>query len=985
MLAPYFKLVVCAAVLLVSQQASALNPNIRLQDLNHVSWSEKDGVPGDIQSMAQSRDGWLWLGTSDGLYRFDGVRFDKRPMPRDRINNLHALDNGDLLVSYELEGLTVLHPDGRTEELIDTKATMMGPIASMTMDKEGAIWAASGTGLYRYSKRKWETMSSGPDWAGENFSVLLDQYGRMWASNEKFVYLYDRAGNKLQRLPDPDLHGSLLQSPDGRLWAARADLVRLVPTPPVGQPLPRDPNAAQSESRWGGEFDRDGNLWALKCPYGICRVANAGASTTGLIVPSKQTDDRLDQHWQLSALSTNVVLEDREGNIWVSTQSGIDRFRENKLIPARIPGPTGMYSTASDTEGQLWVAEALNRAVWRVSPEAPPLRDQQRSGSVLANDRDGALLIAGKRDIERLYKGRSTRIPLPAPPGAAPVDLNVIGMLDDGKVLWFASLQTGLMGLVDGKWMPRAHFNLPKRIFMSAAGGPGQLWLSHNDGGLTLYDDGKLSEFNIGMVGTESGIFPGPQLVVGGSAGLAFQQGQRFVQFEPRDAEPLRNVTGMAVTADGDRWLNGSKGVVHIRSADWEASIAQPSLPLTFEVINVLEGYPGRAAMDNRLPTVYNAGNGRLWFRATGGLVRLETAALRPNTVKPVVQLLTVSTGKTGYALRAPATLPPGSSNFSIEYTAPGLRKPEGMRFEYQLEGIDQGWQQAGTRRAAYYTNVGPGQYRFHVRAVNEDGMVGDTVATQTITIAPTVVQTWWFRLLCLLALLLAVYAAYRYRIKIATGAIARQMQARLDERERIARTLHDTFLQSVQSLVLRVSSVTLKLPHDSATRGKLETILDEADRAITEGRDQVHNLRSGQDIEAALNDTGGQLAASHPAVAFAVVVAGVRRTLTVPVQDEFAEIGQEALRNAFAHANAGAVTARIEYAADYFILCVSDNGRGLDAEEARRRQAQRHFGLTGMKERAKRIGAQFEIASEAGLGTTVTAKLPARLAYDRD
>jgi len=984
MLARNFKLGVCAVALLLCQHASALNPKIRLQDLNHASWSEKDGVPGDIQTMAQSRDGWLWLGTSDGLYRFDGVRFDKRPMPRDRINNLHALDNGDLLVSYELEGLTVLHPDGRTEELIDTKTTTMGLIGSMAMDKEGAIWAACASGLYRYRDGKWSTISSGPDWAGQTFSVLVDQYGRVWASNEKFVYLYDRAAKQLQRLPDPDLHGSLLQSPDGRLWAARADLVRLVPTPPVAQQLPRDPHATQSESRWGGEFDRDGNLWALKCPYGICRVANAGASTAGVIVPSQQTDDRLDQHWQLSALSTNVVLEDREGNIWVSTQSGIDRFRENKLIPARIPGPTGIYSTASDTEGQLWAAEALNRAVWRVSPDAPPLRDPQRSGSVLANDRDGALLIAGKRDIERLYQGRSTRIALPSPPGVPAADLNVIGMLDDGKVLWMVSLQTGLMGLVDGQWLPRARFNLPKRIFMSAGGGVGQLWLSHNDGGLTLYDDGKLSEFDIGMVGTESGIFPGPQLVVGGSAGMAFKRGARFVAFEPRDAEPLRNVTGLAVTADGDRWLNGSKGVVHIRRADWEASIAQPSLPLKFQVINVLEGYPGRAAMDNRLPTVYNAGNGRLWFRATGGLVRLETAELKPNTVKPVVQLLAVAAGKASYPLRTPVALPPGASNFTIEYTAPGLRKPEGMRFEYQLEGLDQGWQQAGTRRAAYYTNVGPGQYRFHVRAVNEDGMVGDTVATQTLTIAPTVMQTWWFRLLCALAALLAIYAVYRYRISVATAAIARQMQTRLDERERIARTLHDTFLQSVQSLVLRVSSVTLKLPQDSATRGKLETILDDADRAISEGRDQVHNLRSGQDIEAALNEAGAALAATHPATAFAVIVTGARRALTAPAQDEFSEIGREALRNAFAHANAGAVTARIDYAADCFIVRVSDNGRGLDAEEVKRRQAERHFGLTGMKERAKRIGAQCDIASEPGQGTTVTAKLPARLAYDR-
>jgi signal transduction histidine kinase/ligand-binding sensor domain-containing protein len=981
MFARYLKFAACAAVMLASQYASALNPKIRLQDLNHATWSEKDGVPGDIQSMAQTRDGWLWLGTSDGLYRFDGVRFEKRPTPRDRIYNLHALDNGGLLVSYQIEGLSVLHPDGKIDDLIDTKATTMGSIASMAMDKDGAIWAASGTGLHRYLNGRWEVMSSGPDWAGQAFSILIDQHGRLWASNDKYVYMFERGAKRLLRLPGSDLHGSLLQSPDGRLWVTNTDVVRQVPAPSTGRQLPRDPDANQRESRAGGQFDRDGNLWALKCPYGVCRIANAGATSDTVIVPSKQSDDRFDQHWQLSALSTNVVLEDREGNIWVSTQSGLDRFRENKLIPARIPGPTGIYSIASDTEGKLWVAEYPNRAVWQVSPDAPPVRDPLRSGSVLANDRDGALLIAGAREIERIYKGRSTKIPLPA----APRDLTVIGLLDDGKVLWMASLQTGLMAWVDGKWLPRASFTLPKRIFMSSPGDVGQLWLSHNDGGLTLYDDGKLSEFDIGMVGAESGIFHGPQLVVGGNKGIAFLRDKKFVRLEPHEDEPLRNVTGMAVTADGDRWLNGGKGVVRIRRADWEASINQPSLPLKYEVINVLDGYPGRAAMDNRLPTIYNAGGGRLWFRATGGLVRLETSELRPNTVKPSVQLLAVSAGKVSYPLRTPALLPPGSANFTVEYTAPGFRKPEGMRFEYQLEGLDGAWQQAGTRRAAYYTNVGPGTYKFHVRAVNEDGMVGDAVATQTIEIAPTLVQTWWFKLLCVIAALLAMVAAYRYRIKVATAAIARQMQTRLDERERIARTLHDTFLQSVQALTLRVTSVSLQLPGNSEARAKLETILDDADRTLNEGRDQVHNLRSAQDLEAAFRQAGAGLMAMHPGIAFELTVAGTRRPLAPPARVELGEIGLEALRNAFAHAAANKVGVRLDYAAGHFALSVSDDGRGLDPAEVERRQAARHWGLIGMRERAKRIGAQFDIASAAAKGTTVTAKLPARLAYDRD
>ncbi len=979
---------VLAPLLLVlfGQAAWALDPAIRLQDLNHASWSEKDGVPADIQGMAQTRDGWLWLGTADGLYRFDGVRFERVPLQQNRIFNLHALDNGDLLVSYMLEGLTLLRPDGSTTELIDPARDKLGPVAAMAMDHDGAIWIAGMAGVHRYRNGKWQAMAGGADWRGQEFSLLVDQYGRVWASSPQSLYLFDRAAGKLQPFPGDALHGSLIQSPDGRIWVATGAAVRPVPAPPTGRRAPRQPDFNQAESRWAGQFDRDGNLWALKCPYGICRVANAGSLPAVPILPARQADDRFDQHWQLSALSTNVVLEDREGNIWISTQSGLDRFRENKLIPARIPGPTGTYSLASDTEGRLWAAEGANGALWQVRHDGPPVRDATRTASVIANDRDGALLIAGKRRIERIHQGRSTFIPLPPLPDGTAGDLNVFGMLDDGKVLWFASFQTGLMGLVDGKWLPRAAFRLPQRIYMSAAGDAGQLWLSHNDGKLSFYDGDRASgapaSYDIALVGAESGIFPGPQLVVGGEHGIAVLRGKTFHRLGAAHAEALNNVTGMAVTPDGDRWLNGSKGVVHVRRDDWEAAVRDPGKPLVHEVIDVLDGYPGRAAMDNRLTSVYNAGHGRLWFRATGGLVRLETATLRPNAVKPTVQLLGVGTAAASYPARGAVLLPPDSRSFNIQYTAPGLRKPEGMRFQYRLEGLDRDWQDAGTRRAAYYTNVGPGRYKFHVRAVNEDGMAGDAVATLPITVEPTVPQTWWFRTLCALAAIAVLYALYRYRLRIATGAIARQLQVRLDERERIARTLHDTFLQSLQALILRVHAVLQRLPEGSDARRKLEIILDETDLAVEEGRAQVQGLRSGHDIELVLQQAGAALAAMHPATRFQLEVGGMRRPLVPPVQEELTEIAREALRNAFRHAQAGVATIAIDYRGAEFVLTVGDDGRGLDDGEVQRRMRERHWGLVGMRERALRIGAELAIASTPGQGTAITIRAPAALAY---
>jgi ligand-binding sensor domain-containing protein/signal transduction histidine kinase len=973
------------ALFMLPHVALALNPEIGLQDLNHAAWNEKDGVPADIRSMAQTRDGWLWLGTANGLYRFDGIRFEQFLLNHNRVYSLHATATGDLLIGYELGGLSLLHADGRVEQLADPKADQLGSLGSMGIDRDGAVWAAGMRGLHRYQHGKWRTIASGVAWTGAGVSVLIDQYGRVWSANEHGVYLYDRASGRLNRVGGQELGGSLIQSPDGRLWSAAPEAVRPVPAPPpAGRPLPRDPGFNQAESRWGGQFDRDGNLWALRCPFGICRVNRAGARPSTDIVPSRQSNDRLDQHWQLSALSTNVVLEDREGNVWVATQAGLDRFRENKLIPVRLPGATGVYSLAGDNAGGLWAAEAGDGALWRIAPDGQPVRDSRPYIGMLANDRDGAVLLVGKRDIERLHQGRSTRIPLPRPPGAqssGTAGLDVLGVMDDGKVLWMASRQTGLMGRVDGRWLARSAFNLPPRIFLSAPGGSGQLWLSHNDGGLSFYDNGKLGRYDISMVGVESGIFPGDQLVVAGERGIAVLHGATFVKLAPHNVDALSNVTGMAVTPDGDRWLNGSKGVVHVRRADWEAAVRDPAVPLVYDVINALDGYPGRASTENRLPTVYNAGHGRLWFRATGGLVRLDTAALRPNTIKPVVRVMQVTADGRTYAVNGALRLPPDTRNVTIDYTAPGLRKPESMRFQYRLDGVDRQWQDAGTRRAAYYTNVGPGSYLFHVRAVNEDGLAGDAVTTVPLAVAPTLTQTWGFRVLCAVAVLLGLYGLYRYRLRIATSAIARQVQVRMDERSRIARTLHDTFLQSVHALTLRVHSVLQKLPQGSEPRTRLEAILDDADRTIEEGRDRVQELRIGDDIARVLERCGADLRTLHPGVAFDMVATGQRRDLAPPVQDELAEMAQEALRNAFRHARATLVTVLLEFNADAFVVRIIDDGCGFDVA-ARQRFPGRHWGLVGMRERARRIGGTIELGSVIGQGTTVELKVAATLAY---
>jgi signal transduction histidine kinase/ligand-binding sensor domain-containing protein len=973
------------ATLAMMRPASALDARIPLADLNHAAWNDKDGVPQNSLAMAQTRDGWLWIGSKDGLYRFDGVRFERYPLPNNRINLLRALPNGDLLLGYYFNGVGLLHPNGKVEDLGKADWDRIESPSAMGVDADGTLWIASDSGVHRFRKGRWDTVATGADWHTDGMSMLIDQYDRVWVGNGKHVWLLDRSTSQLKRLPGETLRGNLTQSPDGQIWTLSPQGAQPVPMPPTGQQLPRRPDSNQLEARSHGQFDRDGNLWMTQCPIGVCRISADQIRAGQPVSLAASAHDKLDQYWQLSSVAVNAMLEDREGNMWISTHAGVDRFRMNKLVAANIPSRSGVFSIAADTEGQLWAAEYSDGTLWKVTPGQPPQPQAARYAQVLGKDRDGALLLAGKREITRIYRGASSTIALPMPDGK-PTDLTVLGMLDDGKALWVMSLQTGLMALVDGQWRPRQAFNLPPRITMSAPGDTGQLWLSHNDGGLSLFDNGKLSEFDIKLVGAESGIYPGPQLVVAGEHGIAVRRGQQFELLGPPDVEALRNVTGLTLLPNGDRWLNGAKGLLRIRREDWDAALRQPQLPLKYDLIDAQEGYPGRAAFDNRLATMVNVDNKRLWVRASGGLVRLDLDQLQTNPVRPNVQLLRVDTPHGAYPADAALRLPPGSSSLTIQYTAPGLRKPEGMRFQYQLDGVDKEWQDAGTRRAAYYTNVGPGQYLFRVRAVNEDGMISESTAELPIDIAPSIAQTWWFRLLCGALLVGLVYALHQYRLKIATRQITRQVQARMQaglaERERIARTLHDTFLQSVQGLALQVHAVALDLPEDGAARSRLQKVLGSATRAMDEGRAQVQQLRRGSDPELKLRHLGEYLTTLTPATRFAMQVEGQRRELSVIVQEELSEIGQEALRNAFQHAQAALVTAEICYAKDVVTLRIVDDGKGYDDQQLQKSIRHGRWGVLGMRERAQNLGARLVVVSKPGQGTWVELNVPAELAY---
>lgn len=987
------------AVLLVfaSPPVLALDGTTPLEELHHDIWTGKDGAPGQVSSMAQTTDGWLWIGSVDGFYRFDGMRFRRfealngESAPKRPVTALTALRNGDLLIGYLFGGLSHLH-DGH---IIHYPATVDGapisPVSNATTDDSGRLWVATTSALLQLRGGAWRNV--GPELGlpgGEVSNVVADQYGQVWIAVGHALYVLPAAGKRFREVQRQNVHTvNLIESPDGRLWQDLHD--RLIPVPAQHQgPLkPRPEWLSRSQGQENGLFDRDGNFWSLACPIGVCRAAGVGAMPSREMAPNAGPRDRLDQPWQLSSQTGNILFEDRDGSIWIGTQAGVERFRHNRLAPVKLAGGERAFKFARDATGHVLALALPSGQVWRLRADgARPIDEHYPSSNTgaIGNAADGALLLARADAIERRYPDRSQRIAYPPEPDGKIGPVKVTRVFDDGVGLWVSIARRGAFRLVDGRWTSQADLGLPVGTFVGEAGArKGSVWLGYDDGLIVYFDHGRITryrpppEHDVGPV-THLHV-AGDEVVAAGIGGMAVLRDGAFQRLVADDPDVLAGVSGTIVGADGDRWLNGKKGVVHVKAADWKAATAAPGTPLKYMLYGVLDGYPGFADTNTRRPTAIADVDGQFWFVGAAGLARLDSTKSYPPLYPPRVLVETlVAKDKRYLDFSRPLRLDPGVTSFRIEFTALSYTMPAMVHFRYQLEGVDAGWQDSGNRRAVSYNNLGPGDYRFRVAAVNERGQSSEQETSIALTILPTFTQTPLFYGLCALLAAGLLYLLYRLWLRQATLRIAERMA----ERERIARTLHDTFLQSVQGLVLGFQNAMSALPGESSTRARLERMLLLAERVIEEGRDEVQDLRSSAmsdgDLARGLTIVGEVLQESHHSV-FSLRREGGAAALTEEVGCEVYSIGREALMNAFRHAGAKSIHVTLGYHADRFVMQVADDGKGMDAEILASGQRAGHWGLPGMRERAARIGATLAIDTPA-VGTRVSLTIPAGLAY---
>jgi signal transduction histidine kinase len=728
--------------------------------------------------------------------------------------------------------------------------------------------------------------------------------------------------------------------------------------------------------------DRDGNLWVGTTGEGLLRIR-------GNVV---------EHYGRADGLSGDLVFalfEDREGIVWAATTHGIDSFRNARIVTFSeeqgVP-KDAVASVFAAKDGTVWLANSgsldhiVNGTVSSIRAGSG-LPGQQVT--VVFEDRSGNMWV-GVDDGLYLFKDGRFR-PLPVP-NHQRLGL-VVGITEDieGNI-WaeYAGNPRKLVRIRD--------FQVQEEI--SAAQVPpghtlapdpgGGIWIGTLKGELILYRHGIVEKVSLEPKGN-----PVSRQIItraDGSVLAATEEGLVAVRHGKVQRMTIANglpcdlVIGFIEDQEKRWWLYTGCGVVELSGSEFQKWWANPQAILQTRVYDRLDGAQPNSPSFN--PAAYSP-DGRLWF-ATGVVAQmldLSKVSRKPLPAETYIESVIVD--RKEFPATENVKLSPHPRNLQIAYTSPTFLIPQRVKFRYRLDNYDRDWHDAGARRQAFYTDLPPGKYSFRVIASNSDGVWNETAAKLDFSVAPAYYQTNWFRALCAFFLLGVIWAAYHWRLRRLRHQFDITLEARVAERTRIARELHDTLLQSFHGILLRFQTAFQLLPERPIeAKEKLGSAIDQAAGAITEGRDAIQDLRDStvqaNDLALAINTLGEELTTdpTKHRPAFRVAVEGQSRNLHPILRDEIYRVAAEALRNAFRHAKARQIEVEIRYDNEQFRLRVRDDGKGMDPTILSSDGREGHFGLPGMRERATLIGAKLTIWSEVDSGTEVEVRLPADIAY---
>lgn len=980
-------LLLSLAILCLFEQAWPLDPTWGTSQYIRDQWDANSGfVGGQVNAIAQTKDGYLWIGTDKGLYRFDGLRFVAVQQPDQAlptIQNVLGLatdDHGDLWV--RMEGPNVLrYQDGIFRDALPHDGVKEDGVTAMSQGNDGTILVSTIThGAFRYNKGKLESLASNTALPHSLIiSVAQTTDGRVWLGTRDHGLFYMEKGTAIavtNGLPDKKIN-SLLSVGNGALLIgtdngiAQLDKGRISQS--YGQSLLRNTQVLAMTK------DRDSNVW-VGTESSLVRLNANGAS-------------QVDLEGTHSREEIAALFEDREGNVWVGCRLGLVRLRNGAFVTYSIG--QGLPSTGNgpvyvDAAQRIWFAPTDGGLYWMKNGKVESVQIDELNHDVvysiwgsernlwMGRRANGLTRLSVDGDVVRAktYKQGD---------GLAQNSVYTVYESRDGTV-WAGTLSGGLSRLRNGKFLTYTKKDGlgANTIYSIEEGDDGSIWVG-TSGGLSNISNGHLHNFTfqdglpsndvISLHEDSRGI-----LWIGTTAGLAYMASSQIHTLSEAIDSLKEPVLGITDDGSDSLWMATSNHILRVnRSALLDRRLGETEIReygIDDGLLNV-----GGVKRDQ---SVVNDRNGHIWFSTDRGLSAVDWRKQRNDSPPTIAHIDAISSDGNPAVLGAVTRIPPSPRRVAIDYTGLNLSTPDRVRFQYRLEGFDRNWSEPIAARQAIYTNLPPGTYRFTVKASNSDGLWNGSEATLAFKIEPAFWQTLWFQLLCALVVLYTALLLYRFRLSQVTKQLNTRFDERLAERTRIAHELHDTLLQGLMSASMQLHVATENVPENSIAKSQLNHILELMGRVSEEGRNTLRGLRSSVSepvsLEEALSSIPNELSIPEE-TRYRMVVDGPVRPLHPVIRDEVYCIGREALLNAVRHAKANSIEVELEYTLTNLLLVVRDNGCGIDPDVLKSGR-NGHWGLPGMRERAEGIGAELRLFSRSGAGTEVELTIPSKIAY---
>jgi len=977
----------------------APSPNPDDLRLSFHAWQQSQGMPhGPIRALAQTRDGYLWLGGDDSLARFDGVRFvpvgAPKGLPHQPIRVLFGDRAGALWIGTEGGGL-VRYRAGRFDGFTTLAGLPSDAITALAEDRDGRLWVGTRAGLSVGQNDHWAPLPEAARFNGQAIVALWrDRKDTLWMAvqnqgvfqhqNGQFVQVDETSTQGLLRDPH-----CLLVDRVGRIWVGAGDDFLLcregeqwrrfrVPrhtTRPLVKVLAEEP---------------DGTVWAGSVSEGLFQFR--GGKLKGINAGTGLSDNLV-----------HALLVDGSGHLWVGSEYGLNRLRRNDLFAFGQEEGLGYGAVGGMAEvapGVLWAAkpnDGLYR--WdgpkfsRLTAAGLPLQDPAM-GAMLVT-RDGHCLVACAHGLLR-FKDPQAVADESQPAGLA--NQSVISLAEDAqRQLWAGTRDGKLWRLAQGTWLQLTNWVDRHPITALAPLPDGSLWIGTDGAGLYRRHQESLTHYDkgSGLAGSSvATLYPGADgtLWIGmAGAGLSWWRAGTFANVTTREGLPDDTVAQILEDTAGRLWLGTRRGIARVRRHELEETAAGKTAGLFPRVYGRAEGMPSEECTTGFFPAGLRSRSGVLWFSTLMGLVAAqpqarETRGLTPAVVLEAVAVDGVAAKPAGSAI-AMLRIPAGKHRLEVQYTGLGFDLPEETRFRYRLDGLDTDWVEAGTRRTAFYNYVPPGDYRFRVSASDNEGYWTQAGADLRVVVARHFWQSWWVLGPSVLLLVGAIAGAARL---VERGKMQRRLkrleQDRLVERERtrIAQDLHDEMgaklcrISFLSEHARRSDRLTADLSHQigsisDASREVLHS-LDEIVWAINPQNDTLEQVVSyvGQYAQEYFQMTGVECEVSAPARV-------PPRNLSSQARHHLFLATQEAFTNILKHAGATRVRVTMDCSGPGFQMTTVDNGRGFDpaATGAAAEAGGSRDGLINMRQRLADIGGECRVESAPGHGTTIQFRVP--------